>query len=128
MDSIYLPNATNLINKLEVRESRPRGVNQREVLTEPRYSWPSLLGVQNFSFVVSFVASELLFEVVFDDMEIWVGRGVGRRRPVANAEVLGMLQRVEARMDVIEWRQTRDLEDISEPETEEAKEIVEISP
>ena len=61
-------------------------------------------------------------------MEIRVGRGAGRRRLVANVEVLGMLQRVEARMDVIERRQPRDPEDISELETEEAEENVEIPP
>ena len=60
-------------------------------------------------------------EVVFADMAIRVGRGAGRRRPVANAEVLGMLQRVEARMDVMERRQPTDPEDINEPEIEEAK-------
>ena len=62
------------------------------------------------------------------DMAIRVGRGAGRRRPVANAEVLGMLQRVEARMDAMERRQPRDMQDISEPETEEAEENVEIPP
>ena len=61
-------------------------------------------------------------------MAIRVGRGAGRRRPVANVEVLGLLQRVEARMDAIERRQPRDPEDISEPEIEEAEEIAEISP
>ena len=50
------------------------------------------------------MVSESLFEVAFVDMAIRVGRGVGRRRPVANAEVLGMLQRVEARMDAMECR------------------------
>ena len=64
---------------------------------------------------------------MFADMEIRVGRGAGRRRPVANAEVL-MLQRFEARIDAMEQRQPRDLEDISEPETEEAEENVEIPP
>ena len=39
-----------------------------------------------------------------------------------------MLQRVEARMDAVERRQTRDPEDTSEPETEEAEENVEIPP
>ena len=61
-------------------------------------------------------------------MAIRLGRGAGRRRPVANAEVLEVLQRVEAKMDAVEWRQTRDPEDISEPETEEAKGNVEIPP
>ena len=61
-------------------------------------------------------------------MAIRVGRGAGRRRHVANAEVLGMLQRVDARMDAMERRQARDPEDISEPETEEAEENVEIPP
>ena len=56
-------------------------------------------------------------------MAVRVGRGVGRRRPIANAEVLGMLQRVEARMDAMERRQTGDPEDTSEPETEAAEEI-----
>ena len=74
------------------------------------------------------MVSELLSEVVFADMAIRVGRGAGRRRPVANAEVLGMLQRVEARMDAMERRQPRDPEDISEPELEEAEENVEIPP
>ena len=61
-------------------------------------------------------------------MAIRVGRGAGRRRPVANAEVLGMLQRVKARLDAMEQRQTRDPEDINEPETEEVEENVEIPP
>ena len=82
----------------------------------------------DFQFVASFVVSELLFEVVFADMAIRVGRGAGRRRLVANAEVLGMLQRVEARMDAMDRRQPRDPEDISEPETEEAEENVDIPP
>ena len=54
-------------------------------------------------------------------MAIRIGRGVGRRRPVANTEVLEILQRFEAKVDVMERRQTRDPEDISEPETEAAK-------
>ena len=61
-------------------------------------------------------------------MAIRVVRGAGRRRPIANAKVLGKLQRVEARMDAMEQRQPRDPEDISEPETEEAGEIAEIPP
>ena len=61
-------------------------------------------------------------------MAIRVGRGAGRRRPVANAEVLGILQRFEARMDAMERRHPRDPEDISEPELEEAKENGEIPP
>ena len=61
-------------------------------------------------------------------MAIRVGRGAGRRRgrTVANAEVLGILQRFEARMDVMERRQPRDPKDISEPELEEVEENVEI--
>ena len=61
-------------------------------------------------------------------MAIRFGRGAGRRRPIANAKVLGMLQRVKARMDAIERRQPRDPEDISEPEIEETEENVEIPP
>ena len=61
-------------------------------------------------------------------MEIRVGRGAGRRRPVANAEVLEILQRFEARVDAMERRHTGDPEDISKPETEEAEENVEIPP
>ena len=61
-------------------------------------------------------------------MAIRVGRGAGRRRPIFNTKVLGMLQRVEARMDAMERRQPRDPEDISEPETEDAEENVEIPP
>ena len=40
------------------------------------------------------------------DMAIRVGRGAGRRRggPVSNVEVLGILQRFEARMDAMERR------------------------
>ena len=62
------------------------------------------------------------------DMAIRIGRVAGRRRLVANAEVLEVLQRVKARMDAVERRQTRDPEDIIEPETEEAEENVEIPP
>ena len=61
-------------------------------------------------------------------MAIRVSRGAGRRRPIANEEVLGMLQRVEARVDAMERRQTRDPKDISEPKTEEAEENFEIPP
>ena len=54
-------------------------------------------------------------------MEIQVGIGDGRRRGehVANAEVLGILQRFEAKMDAMEQRQPTDPEDINEPELEE---------
>ena len=65
---------------------------------------------------------------LFADMAIRLGRRAGRRRPVANAKVLEVLQRVEARMDAVERRQTRDPEDISEPGIEEAEENVEIPP
>ena len=101
-------------------------------MTEPRLQWiPSLLRGSKFSFFASFVVSEPLFLRLFlqkADMAIRVGRGAGRRRLVTNVEVLGMLQRVEARMDAMERRQPRDPEDISEPETEEAEENVEIPP
>ena len=50
------------------------------------------------------MVSEPLSEVVFADMAIRVGRGAGKRRPVANTKVLGMLQRVEARIDAMERR------------------------
>ena len=61
-------------------------------------------------------------------MAIRIGRGAGRRIPVANAEVLEILQRFEAKMDAMEQRQPKDPEDISEPEIEEAEENVEIPP
>ena len=47
------------------------------------------------------------------DMAVRIGRGAGRRRPVANAEVLEILQRFEARVDVVERRRPEILETLA---------------
>ena len=43
-------------------------------------------------------------------------RGRGGRRAIANAEVMRLMQRLEARMDVIEGDRQRDPNDVSEYE------------
>jgi len=63
--------------------------------------------------------SDLLCQV----MAYRIGRGGrGGRRPVANAEVLRLMQRLEARLDVIEGDKQRDLDDASEDEEPQEEE------
>jgi len=54
-----------------------------------------------------------------------IGRGGrGGRRPIANAEVLRLMQRLEASLDVIEGDRQRDPDDASEDEEPQEEEPV----
>ena len=104
---IYLSISLKLINKLKRKKTTWKRNKYRKggKLTEPRLQEPSLLRGVRIQFCCVICGIRAIVLRLFlqkADMAIQVGRGAGRWRPVANAEVLGMLQRVEARMDAME--------------------------